>query len=148
MILKKWSLALVALMLVAPLSASALGISITGVSSTGTSTTVLDNGDIITFDLVLENNDNIDVFGLGIGVYGYDQGGLGDEFDNHLAFAGGVAAQSVFSEVFNPGPPAQTFGGLDGTGPVREDGEAFPISNELRVLLFNSAALTGSSGDG
>lgn len=145
MILKKWSLALVALMLVAPLSASALGISITGVSSTGASTTVLENGDVVTFDLVLENNANLDIFGLGVGVYGYDQGQPGDTFDNNLLFAGGQNADNIFSTAFSGG---QSFGGLDGIGDVFEDGAPFPLSQPRRVQLFDGVSTTAVNGNG
>jgi len=74
MTLRNWSLALVVLLLVAPLSANALGISIESVSSTGSSVTFLDGGDIITFNLVVENATAEEVFGLGLGVYRYDDG--------------------------------------------------------------------------
>ena len=145
MILKKWSLALVALMLVAPLSASALGISIVGVSSSGGNTSVLDNGDVVTFDLVLENDTNLDVFGLGVGVWGYDQGGPGDTFDNNLLFVGGQNANNVFSSAFSGGV---SFGGIDGIGEVFEDGAPFPISQPRQVQLFDGVSVAPANGSG
>ncbi len=146
MTLRNWSLALVVLLLVAPLSASALGISIQGVSSTGSSVTFLDGGDIITFDLVVENATNEEVFALGLGVYGYDDGSPGDTFDNRLLFAGGTAGLSIFSQIDNGA--GQNFGGVTdvGTG-VFEDGQGFPINTERRVQLFNGANLVGTTAD-
>jgi len=145
MTFKKWSLALVALLLVAPLSASALGISIQSVSSTGASTTFLDGGDILTFDLVVENATAEQVFGLGLGVYGYDEGSLGDTFDNRLLFAGGTAGLSIFSQAESGGV---NFGGVEdaGTG-VFERGTPFPINVERTVQLFNGINTVGTTAD-
>jgi len=145
MILKKWSLALVALALVAPLSASALGISITNVTTTSGSATVLDNGDVVTFDLVLENDANLEVFALGVGVYGYDQGAPGDTFDNNLLFIGGANADNVFSTAFFGG---ESFGGIDGIGDVFEDGAPFPLSQPRQVQLFDGISTTPATGNG
>ncbi len=145
MILKKWSLALVALMLAAPLSASALGISIVGVSSTGGNTSVLDNGDVVTFELLLENDTNLDIFGLGVGVWGYDQGEPGDTFDNNLLFVGGQNADNIFSAAFSAG---QSFGGIDGIGEVFEDGAPFPLSQPRQVQLFDGVSTTAANGSG
>ena len=147
MTFKKWSLAVATLMLVAPLSASALGISIASVSSTGASTSVLAVGDIITFDLVLENATNELVQGLGLGVYGYDVGAQGSPVDNRLQFAGGSTGPSIFNSIYVP-----SVGVVDGIAPagsVREDGVGFPISDPLRVNLFEGVNFGApSSGDG
>lgn len=148
MTFKKWSLALVALMLTAPLSASALGISIAGVSSTGASTTQLEDGDIITFDLLVENASYEQVFGLGLGVYGYDTGNVGSAADNHLAFAGGTNVDSILNQVFLPGPPPVALGGIDGVSPVSESGAPFPVLDPRRVQLFNGVSTSGTTGDG
>jgi len=148
MTLRNWSLALVVLLLVAPLSANALGISIESVSSTGSSVTFLDGGDIITFNLVVENATAEEVFGLGLGVYVYDDGSPGDTFDNRLVFAGGQNSASILSTTFVPGTPNQAFGGLLSSGPVHEDGVGFPINQERRVVLFNALSLDGTNGNG
>lgn len=145
MIFKKWSPALVALMLIAPLSASALGISIQGVTSTGLSPTLLENGDVVTFNLLLENDSYEEIFGLGVGAYGYDEGAVGSAADNHLVFAGGLNANNVFSQFFSGG---QSFGGISSVGGVSEDGAPFPFLQERRVQIFNGAELVSTTGDG
>jgi hypothetical protein len=136
-----------ALLWLAPLSASALGISIANVSSSGGSVTQLGNGDVLTFDLVLENASQQDVYGLGIGVFGYDVGNDGNLGNDHLRFVGGAVASSVFNTVLQPGPVA--FGGLDNirTAPV-QFGAGAPFNNPRRVQLFDGAALSPSNGDG
>jgi hypothetical protein len=151
MTIRNWSVTLVALMLVAPLSASALGISISGVHSTGASIFSLENNDIITFDLRLENASNLNVFGLGLGVYGYDEGAVGDASDDRLAFAGGAqgtggaSGGSIFSAIEFEG---NNFGGVDdvGTG-VFENGAPFPFLDPRRVQLFNGVNTVGTSAD-
>lgn len=152
------NLGMAAALLLLPVSASALGISITNVSSTGASTTLLQVGDIITFDLVLENNGGAELYALGVGVGGYDtdQNGLAD---NGLAFVSGDVAQRAFNQV--PG-----FGGLDN---IRYDGIAgtgvdgavqqgfnnpfnyflgLPTIDPLRVSLFDGITLSPTNGDG
>ena len=154
MIFKNWSLALIAVALVAPLSASALGISVTNVSVTGTGTVGgLDNGDIVTFDLLLENATNQDIFGLGIGAYGYDEGDVGSTTDNHLLFVGSTATDTAFandgSGVIVPTVGILNSGGLANsvTSGV-ETGAPFPFNTERRALLFNGISTTAANGQG
>ena len=152
------NLGLMTALLLLPMSASALGVSITNVSSTGGNTSVLQVGDVITFDLVLENSGGIELYGVGVGVDGYDTD-LNGLADNGLALAGSNVAEKAFNVV--PG-----FGGLDnirydtvaGTG---VDGAVeigfnnpfnallgLPTIDPLRISLFDGISLTPTTGDG
>ena len=96
MIFKNWSLALITAALVAPLSAGALGVSIESTSVTGAgNVNALENGDVVTFGLLLENATQENVFALGVGVYGYDEGAVGSATDNHLVFVSSTASASA-----------------------------------------------------
>ncbi|MFO0688417.1 MAG: PEP-CTERM sorting domain-containing protein [Myxococcota bacterium] len=125
----------------APLSASALGISIANVSSTGSSLTQLRNGDVVTFDLVLENASGLNVYGLGIGVTGFDVGNDGDVNDDNLRLNGGAVAASIFDGAVTAG--------LDNirTAPTLI-GRPSPFFDPSRIQLFDGAALTPSNGTG
>lgn len=142
MTFKKWSLAITTLMLVAPLSASALGISIT--SPAGPQT--LSHGESITIDLVIENPTNEDVTGLGLGVYGYDTGAQGNSSDNRLRFVSGQNSESVLNSLFVG--LGVTTNGISRIGGVIEDGAPFPLSETLRVQLFEGVQISASNGDG
>jgi hypothetical protein len=98
-------------LLALPLSASALGISVLNISSTGASTSVLEDGDVVTIDLRVENSGGVALNGAGIAVGGYDinQNGVTDD---PLVVTGGIVPSSMFNAVVVPGPPAQFFGGL------------------------------------
>lgn len=130
-----------ALLSLAPLSASALGISIVNVSSTGSSLTALSNGDIVTFDLVLENASNANVFGLGIGITGFDVGNDGNVNNDNLRLNGGAVAASIFE--------GTSTAGLDNirSGPTLI-GRPAPFFDPSRIQLFEGAALVGVSGNG
>lgn len=148
----KRSIALVvsgALLCLAPLSASALGISIVNVTSSGGNVGQLSNNDVLTFDLRLENVGNQNLYGLGIGVTGYDVGNDGLLTNNHLRFTGGSVAGSAFNTSFDPGPPATANGGLDNirSAPI-EFGSGAPLFDPRRVQLFDAASVTPSNGDG
>ncbi len=137
-----------ALLWLAPLSASALGISITNVSSSGGNVAQLGNGDILTFDLVLENASQQDIYGLSLGVFGYDRGNDGNIANDHLRFvAGGAVAASAFNTTLLPGPIA--LGGLANsrTAPTQL-GAGAPFNNPRRVQLFDGVSLTPSNGTG
>lgn len=138
-----WALAAgAALLAMAPISASALGISIVNVSSSGGNTALLQDGDVLTVDLRLENDTNIPLQGLGIGVTGYDRFNDGAFLNDHLRFVGGAVASSAFNVVAG-------FGGLPNirTAPT-EIGTPPPISNPRRVQLFDGVSLSASDGDG
>lgn len=146
MSLNNWMRALVALAVVAPASASALGLSIASVTTSG-STAVLEDGDTVTIGLVLENPSRFDIAGLGIGVYGYDENAVGNEFDNRLRFVSGSSVAEAFSETVIPSIGA--FDGLpNAVTTAQEFGRPFPILQERRVLLFNAVSLTARDGDG
>ena len=140
---KNWSLALVAASLVAPLSASALGISIDSVVTSG-GTSYLEHNDTVTINLVLENATQEEVSALGIGVYGYDQGAVGNANDNALRFVSGSSAASAFDTVSVP--TTGNFGGLpNSVTTAQESGAPFPFLDERRVLLFNGVQLGATS---
>jgi len=152
------NLGLVTALLLLPMSASALGISITNVASTGGNTNVLQVGDVITFDLVLENSTATEIFALGVGVDGYDSD-LNGLADNGLVLAGSNVAARAFNIV--PG-----FGGInniryDATGGTGVDGGVelgfnnpfnalfgLPTIEPLRVSIFDGISLDPITGDG
>ena len=101
----------VAMMLVAPLSAQALGVSIVGVSGSGASNVVLQPGETLTFDLLLENATAEAVFGLGMGARGYDADANG-EADDGLSYLNASVAASAFNTIRVPGVPNQAAGGI------------------------------------
>lgn len=144
---------LLGLLLVAPMSAQALSISIVGATGSGASDTVLQPGETITFDLVLENATNEQVFGLGVGARGYDANANG-EVDDGLSYGSGAVTSSIFNTTRFPGTPNQAFGGLGNTlaTPV-ERGFFNPITferEEKRVMVFdgvNTASATGTGAD-
>ena len=152
MSLKNWSLAAITAMLVAPLSASALGIVIESVSSTGASTSLLQVGDELTFNLRLENPGNLDVFGLGIGAYGYDEGAVGSAADNHLQFVGGSSSDQAFATGGVVIPTVGAFNNGDGLAnsatTATEQGAPFPFNQERRATLFNGVATLAANGGG
>ena len=99
-------------MLFAPLVADALGFVISDIRSTGASTTELASGDVITFDLRLENPDFVPLNILGAVAFDYDDG---------LRFEGGEAANSFFNPFLVAG--VVPFGGFPNT--------AAPMSERL-----------------
>jgi len=142
----------VALMLVAPLSAQALSVSIVGATGSGASDTVLQPGETITFELVAENNTAVQLFGLALGVRGYDADANG-EVDDGLSYANsGQVAGSVFNIARVSGPPAGAVGGLNNQLTAPEELGFFnPItfeSEEKRVQLFNGVEVVPSAGSG
>ena len=153
MILKNWSLALITAALVAPLSAGALGVSIESTSVAGAgNVNALENGDVVTFGLLLENATQQDVFALGVGAYGYDEGAVGSATDNHLVFVSRTASASAFN---NNGQVIPSFGVLndnDGLGNSTvagvESGAPFPFNQELRAVLFNGIGTSAATGTG
>ena len=153
MILKNWSLALITAALVAPLSAGALGVSIQSASVAGAgNVNALENGDVVTFDLLLENATQQDVFALGVGVYGYDEGSVGSATDNHLVFVSSTASASAFN---NNGQVVPSFGVLNDNDGLSnstvagvESGAPFPFNQELRAVLFNGIGVFAASGTG
>jgi hypothetical protein len=141
----------VAMLLVAPLSAQALSVSIVGATGSGASNTVLQPGETITFDLRVENGDYEELFGLGMGVRGYDLN-VNGVVDDGLTLAGGQVTAGIFNTFRAPGSPNQAFGGIENslTAP-QELGFFNPVTfvrEEKRVMLFNGVGLTAATGDG
>ncbi len=143
MTFKKWSLGLIALALVAPLSASALGISVTNITSSSGGL-IVGTGDTITFDLLVENSGNLDINGLDVGVFGYDEGAVGLESDNNLRFQSAQTGAGVFGAAFATGI---NLGGLEAVAPQQEFGN--PVTfNQRFVRLFGGVSTTSVNGDG
>ena len=153
MIFKNWSLALITAALVAPLSAGALGVSIESTSVTGAgSVNALENGDVVTFGLLLENATQENVFALGVGVYGYDEGAVGSATDNHLVFVSSTASASAFNTNGQVVPGFGVVNNSDGlsnsTVAGVQSGAPFPFNQELRAVLFNGIGVLAASGTG
>jgi len=137
-----------AALLLAPGSASALGVSLVNVSNSSGSVALIQNGDVLTFDLRLENAGNADVYGLSMGVTGYDNNNDGLVTNDFLRFVpGGGVASSAFNTTLLPGPVA--LGGLANTRTApTQIGAGAPFFNPRRVQLFDGVALTPSNGNG
>lgn len=137
-------------------SAHALGISIVGVSSSGGNTALLLAGDTLTVDLRLENAGNLNVYGIGLAVRGYDSDADGLA-DNGLSFLGGVSTASAFNTGLDiAGDPV---GGLvnDHAAPFQRGNPATPPvgapavgqpARELHAVLFEGISLSPSNGNG
>ncbi len=137
--------------LMAPLAAQALGISIVNVSSSGGSTTLLEDGDVLTVDLALENATNENLYGVGLAVRGLDADGNGLA-DSGLASTGGTLAPSAFNVI-------QGFGGLINLHStpklVGSPGVPLPPENpfhvppsEAHAVFFEAISLSPVNGDG
>ena len=153
MIFKNWSLALITAALVAPLSAGALGVSIESTSVTGAgNVNALENGDVVTFGLLLENATQQDVFALGVGVYGYDEGAVGSATDNHLVFVSSTGSTSAFNTGGVVVPGVGVLNNSDGlsnsTVAGVQSGAPFPFNQELRAVLFNGIGTSAATGTG
>lgn len=145
MTLKKWSLLAFAAALIAPMSASALGISIANVSTSSPNLDgSLENEDTITFDLLLENSGNLDILGLDVGVFGYDEGAIGSEFDNHLLYESAQTGPFAFRAI---DPVTLTSTQLNASRPQSESGSAL-LFQERYVNLFGGVDTEPTNGDG
>lgn len=145
MTFKKWSIALFAIAMVAPLSASALGISVANVTYGGNGDALLDNGDTVTIDLLLENSGNLDVTGLDVGVFGYDAGVQGSANDNNLVYNSAQSGAGAFGTTFISGFFAD---GLSAAVNPVENGFGFPLFQTRHVRLFGGISVTPANGDG
>ncbi len=126
--------------------ADAAGISIVNVTSTGSSTSTLAVGDILTVDLVVNNDTNLDIYGIGLIAFGYDadEDGVADD---GLRMIGAESTASIFNTtVISSG---QVFGGLpDFTHNNPYPREHSLGSTGLQTQLTNAISLTPSNGDG
>ena len=146
MIRLAWSFVLAAMLLSLPLSASALGINVTNVSSSGASTNVLEVGDILTVDLVVENASAAEVFGLGLVVTGYDDDRNGIA-DSGLVYHSGSVTGGLFTQfVDGSGTP---FGQIDNVKTEPEEQWNFDNFDpeELRLSIFDGASLSSTTAD-
>ncbi len=148
--MRNFGLAAAAMMMV-PFTAQALSVSIVSATSSGASNTLLQPGETITFDLRVENGTATDVFGLGLGVRGYDANANG-LVDDGLSFTSGQVTGAVFGIDVDPGVGLNSQFGLvnQQAGPV-ELGFYNPITftgEEKRVRLFNGISVTAANGDG
>ena len=140
------ALAVTAAALMLPTAASALGISIVNVSESVANDLIVERGESITFDLVLENNTGELVTGLDILAFGYDEtASVFPTISSGLTNTGG----SVASEVFLPFPGGSTFGL---TNIVSVPTDRFTVNNlnpeVVRTQLFGGLNIGGTPGSG
>lgn len=142
-----------ALMMVIPISAQALSINVVNAWGSGASATLLMPGDTITVDLTVENAGGLGVYGLGLGVRGYDANTNG-QVDDGLSYVSGQSAESVFN-VVRQALPLPSLGGLSNlvaSAPAPlEQGFFNPVtfaSEEKRVLIFNGVDVSPHPGLG
>jgi len=136
-----------AVVVLVPASAFALSVSIVNVQSSGGNTALLEDGDVLTLDLLVENAGNVDLFGSSVAVRGYDP--EGDGHLNSLLPSGGAVTSSMFN-VANPSP-GQHFGGITNvlTAPdFRGAPGAGGPPLERHAVLFEGVAVVPSNGDG
>lgn len=145
-------LALVALMLVAPLSAQALGVQIAGISSSSGNTSLLQGGDVLTVDLIVENTGGLTISALGLEARGYDKDADGKADDGLELLGGTIGGPSVFNtQYFGP------VGNIDGlennlAGVEQRGNPIIPVpfepAQELHAQFFEGASISGAFGDG
>lgn len=141
------AIALVALL---PVSAQALGFSVSSVTSSNGPTNAIENGSIVTVEVVLENTGNLDVFGLGFGLRGTDSDADGIE-NSGLVFQSVLVASPILASAVDPGT-GQPLNGLVnvlGAPVVHGNSHFLPqLDEEVGYTLFNSISLTAANGDG
>jgi hypothetical protein len=131
--------------------ADAAGISIVNVSSTGASTSALAVGDVLTVDLVANNDTHLDIYGMELLAFGYDVDANGVA-DDGLRMVAVSTIGSIFNSVAVPA--VGSFGGLGNvtaSWPSRPEGFFRPYMgppSELYTILFRGASLSPSTGDG
>jgi hypothetical protein len=130
--------------------ADAAGISIVNVSSTGASTSALAVGDVLTVDLVANNDTHLDIYGLELVAFGYDVDANGVA-DDGLRMVSVSTIGSIFNSVAVPS--VGSFGGLDNFAASWTYWETInrpyqlPAS-ELFTVFFRGGSLSPSTGDG
>ena len=107
---------------------------------------------MVTFGLLLENATQENVFALGVGVYGYDEGAVGSATDNHLVFVSSTASLSAFNTAGLVIPGFGVVNNNDGVANSTvagvQTGAPFPFNQELRAVLFNGIGTSAASGTG
>ena len=93
-----------------------------------------------------------DVFALGVGVYGYDEGAVGSASDNHLVFVSSTGSASAFNTGGIVVPSVGVLNNSDGltnsTVAGVQSGAPFPFNQELRAVLFNGIGTSAATGTG
>jgi hypothetical protein len=144
---------LVGWVLVGPAVAAAIGISIVEVASTGGDASVLRAGDLLTVDLVVQNEEQLDLYGVGLLAFGYDADRNGTA-DDGLELVGIHSSGSLFNTT-SVGSGA--VGGLQLHPAYANPREVvYPISewpagvvgHERVGRLFGGISLSPSNGDG
>ena len=135
----------IAMVAMIPVSASALGLQVVNVTSSIGPVTAIENGSTVTVDLVLENATAEQVFGLGLGVGGYDTDANGLQ-DNGLSFSSAQVSSMVLA-------PVTGLGGISNSlaAPVFHGNfnPIFPQFNEeAKVTIFSGISLSPAFGDG
>ncbi len=138
------NLGLVAALLLLPLSTQAVEISVTATSSGG-DTSLLQPGDIITFDLYLTHTSGEDLFGLGIGVRGYDSNQNGFS-DDGLTFLGQNVQTTTIIDPDFPGPLPFPNDPIDTTGTANVADFIFGIEDPGTGNRFPGTGLVNIRG--
>jgi len=137
-------LALAATLLIVPSIASAVDITIVNVTGDGADG-VLDAGGTVTFDLRM-STDAGPLFGVAVGVSGYDIAGANYDRELGIAFQSATVVGHAFGQNFGPGV---NVGGFDN---ATTGDEVFSI-NQLNpqaytTSLFEGIGVTAALGDG
>ncbi|MAG32023.1 MAG: hypothetical protein CL908_14165 [Deltaproteobacteria bacterium] len=140
--------------LLAPLGAQGIGITIVDVTSSGASNSTLEDGDVLTVDLRVDNATMESIYGIGIAARGYDSDANGLA-DNGLQLLGASLTDSLFNDQAFAGPVV--VGGLSNvhSAPLERYALASPFPfptgtppTERHAVLFEGADLGASTGDG
>jgi hypothetical protein len=139
-------------MLIAPLSAQALGVQIAGVSSSGGNASLLQDGDVLTVDLIVENASLQTISAMGLEARGYDKDADGKADDGLSLLGGTIGGPSVFNTQYlaagiNIDGLQNNLAGVEQRGnpiiPV-----PFQPAQELHAQFFEGVSIAGSSGNG
>jgi len=141
------ALAVAAVALMLPTVASALGISIVSATESGTADGIIQVGESITFDLRLENDTAIPVFGLDVIAFGYDEtASTSPIISSGLTNTGGSVVDAVFLQA-----PGVAVSGL-GPNVVSQPTDVWSRNNinpeVVRTQLFGGLLIAGTPGTG
>jgi hypothetical protein len=141
-------LAVAAAVLTLPSMASALGIEIVGVSGAGAGG-VLFPGESVTFDLVMNNAEGYEIFGVGANVTGYDD--IPDAegiYNNGISLQGGTSVSQAFDFNIPTIGTVATISNVFGTAPVEQHTVNQLNPQAYRTVLFQGADTSSTFGDG
>ncbi len=129
--------------------AEAAGISVVNVSSTGSSVSELAVGDILTIELVANNDTHLDIYGMGLIAWGYDvdADGLADD---GLRMVSVESVSSIFnSTVLGSGAVVGGIPDVFASHPNAPREQEIPSRNTgLQTYLSLAVSLTPANGDG